>query len=741
MIRYELSALVSLALFFMGTVALLLGFSSYMDNPSSKPGKRMFLACISIFVWEFGYGWMGLCHGSDFAYIPRAIGLIAIIAYICAVLSYLTILSGFPEKITNIVCAVSGVMFFVSWWFMIQKDAVTFVDTPWGYWWYSKQIPARYVETASVAIALVFFYVILWWWNKNAEYKREKHLIKRFKWFGPLLVVGLVVDTYIPLIAGTPAIPGTVVFAFLSSMLLFNISKGYMTFGISVSSVSEYVFREVSVPVLILDPKGKIVLYNEIAETTFVRMDGLKGLTLEDLVEPVMNLSNVSEEYKSMLMQIKGRNTYCRLVRSVIYDDFKEVRCEILFLPDMTDAIQSMQMAEENSRMADEANRAKSNFLANMSHEIRTPMNAIIGMSEIMLRDEAVSIELKNQLRVIKTAGDGLLEIINDILDISKIESGKYEIIEEEYDLAALIHDVSTMIRTRLDGKDIELKLYVYSNLPRRVIGDELRVRQVLVNILGNAVKFTNEGSIELKCECRRLSDDYVLYFDVTDTGIGIREQDLKTIFGVFNQIDTRKNRNIQGTGLGLAISRNLAIMMNGDISVESVYGEGSTFHISLHQKIADAEQMGPDMAMELEKFKYEPIREIQEENTVTFRDKHVLIVDDNLVNLQIAKGLLEPFELNIDLADSGKKAVEMVRENHYDLIFMDHMMPELDGVDTTKLIRSMKNGIYSDIPIVALTADAVAGTKEMLLASGMQDFLAKPINRNELKEVIIKWL
>ncbi len=743
MIRYELSALVSFALFFMGTVALLLGLSTYFDNPSSRSGRRMLLACISIFVWDFGYGWMGLCHGSDFAYIPRAIGLVAVIAYICSVLSYLTILSGFPRKITNSVCAVCSVVFFCSWWFMIQKDAVTFVETPWGYWWHSKQIPARSWETISVAIALVFFYVILIWWNKNAEYKREKHLIKRFKWFGPLLVVGLILDTYIPLIAGSPAIPGTVVFAFLSSMLLFNISKGYMTFGISEANVSGYVFREVNVPVIILNPKGNIVLYNEIAGSTFARFGALKGKKLEDIIEPVTSLSYVSEEYKSWLMSIKGREAYCRLVRSVIYDDFNEISCEIIFLPDMTDAILSMQMADESSRRAEEANKAKSNFLANMSHEIRTPMNAIIGMSDVMLSDRSLKEDTREQLQVIKTAGDGLLELINDILDISKIESGKYEIINEEYDLAKLIYDVSTIIRTRLDDTDVDLKLYVYSDMPVRVMGDELRVRQILMNILGNAVKFTKEGSIEMRCECRRLTDNYVIYIDVTDTGIGIKEEDLKTIFGVFNQVDTRKNRNIQGTGLGLAISRELALMMNGDITVDSVYGEGSTFHISFRQGISDDQQLGPKRAMDLEQFRYfaDNDKAKDEEKRAGYEGRNILVVDDNLVNLKVSKALMEPYGMTVDTAESGNKAIEMVKNGDYDLIFMDHMMPELDGVDTTRLIRNLDDEKAKSIPIVALTADVVAGTREMLVEEGMQDFLAKPIKDTELKAVLRKWL
>ena len=749
MIRYELSALVSFALFFMGTVALLLGLSTHFDNPSSRSGRRMLLACVSIFTWDFGYGWMGLCHGSDFAYIPRAIGLISVILYICSVLSYLTILSGFPRKINITVCTICSVMFFCSWLFMIQKSAVTFVETPWGYWWYSRKIPARYVETASVLIALVFFYVILEWWNKNAEFKRERHLIKRFRWFGPILVVGLIFDTYIPLAAGTPAIPGTVVFAFLSSMLLFKISKGYMAFGISEANVSGYVFREVNVPVIILNPRGCIELYNDIAGSTFARFGTLKGKKLEDIIEPVTSLSHVSEEYRSWLMSIKGREAYCRLVRSAIYDEFNEISCEIVFLPDMTDAILSMQMADEGSRLAEEANKAKSNFLANMSHEIRTPMNAIIGMSDVMLADKSLKEETRSQLKVIKTAGDGLLELINDILDLSKIESGKYEIINEEYDLAKLIYDVSTIIRTRLDGTGVDLKLYVYSDMPVRVIGDELRVRQILMNILGNAVKFTREGSIEMKCECRRLTDDYVIYIDVTDTGIGIKEENLKTIFGVFNQVDTKKNRNIEGTGLGLAISRDLALMMNGDITAESVYGEGSTFHISFHQEISDDQQLGPKKAMDLENFIYESAieksaekdRALEEEKAGRYEGKRVLIVDDNMVNLKVSKALMEPYGMDVDIAESGKKAIEKVKNDEYDLIFMDHMMPDLDGVDTTRLIRSLDDEKAKNIPIVALTADVISGTKEMLLEEGMQDFLGKPIKDTELRAVLKKWL
>ena len=407
----------------------------------------------------------------------------------------------------------------------------------------------------------------------------------------------------------------------------------------------------------------------------------------------------------------------------------------------MTDAVVSMQRAYESSRIADEANKAKSNFLANMSHEIRTPMNAIIGMSEIILRDGKIDAEVREQLNVIKSAGEGLLGIINDILDISKIESGKYEIIEEEYDPVSLIAEVSTLIRTRLTDTDIELKLSVDPEIPKHVIGDKLRVRQILVNILGNAVKFTKKGSITLSCSCRKLSDDMVFFYDISDTGIGIHEEDIESIFGVFNQVDTRKNRDIQGTGLGLAISRNLAIMMSGNITVDSVYGKGSTFHVMLHQKPVKDGCIGERIAADLEAFRYVPDELKKEEQTVGYKGKKILIVDDNRVNLHVAKGLLEPFEVDVDLAINGRDAVEMVRQREYDLIFMDHMMPELDGVDTTGLIRSLEGKRFKEVPIVALTADAVKGTREMLLDAGMQDYLAKPINMTELRLILERWL
>lgn len=737
--HYELASIVSFALFFMGTVALFLGITTYQSNVNSRSGKRMFWACISIFFWNFGYGWMGLCYNSDFAYIPRAIALLAVMLYMVTAIEYVTILSGYSKKKTSTVCLMLAIAYMISWFFIIQKDAVTFSMTPWGYWYKTSASPMRALQFGSVIGTLLYFYIILNYWKKNARYERERYIISKFNWFGIIMFGGYLLDTLIPMLFHTAAVPGSAIGAFGSAMLLYVISSKYKSFGISVGNVAEYVFNEVGIPVLVLDPDGKVVLHNNEAKDFFRR--DVYGNTIDDLVDAVDERVIASTNYSGDIFQVRDTETYCRMDESVVNDEFGQVQCTIVFVPDMTPYVNAMNQAIEMRLLAEEASVAKSNFLANMSHEIRTPMNAIIGMSDILLRDKNLDEEMQMQLTNIKDAGNGLLGIINDILDISKIESGKYELIEDEYDIASLIHDVSAIIAVKLQETPVAFKIAVNQEIPRMLYGDLVRVRRILINILGNAIKFTKKGQITFSVYCSMYGDKVALYFDVKDTGIGIKPEDINKIFGAFNQVDTRKNRSIQGTGLGLAISKNLAMMMDGDITVESVYGEGSIFHIEIHQKIKDAKSIGKEVAKKLEMFEYQQIKDADEFEIVPRPGKKVLIVDDARVNLTVAKGLLKPYQMQLDTATSGYEAIEKVKENDYDVIFMDHMMPELDGVDTTHMIRELEGEKYKNIVIIALTANAVSGTKEMLIKEGMQDFIAKPINKIELNNIINRWL
>ena len=395
----------------------------------------------------------------------------------------------------------------------------------------------------------------------------------------------------------------------------------------------------------------------------------------------------------------------------------------------------NMKEMERLMHEAEASNEAKSAFLANMSHEIRTPMNAICGMTDMLL-DEELSEQGKEYAATIKSSGEGLLSIINDILDFSKIESGKMAIIPEEYYFSSMIHDLMSMMEVRVKEKPVKLRAEIQDDIPCRLYGDIGRVKQVIINIMGNATKFTNEGTITLKVSWKSETiDTGRLIFSVIDTGIGIRPEHMSKLFDAFEQVDMKKNKGIEGTGLGLSISRLLVQRMGGQIQVESEYGKGSCFTFDVVQKVIDATPCEYSKNKKKTKVK-------QFKLTFTAPDARVLVVDDNKVNLRVASGLLKKFDIVPDLVDNGKDCVEMIRrEAKYDLIFMDHMMPEPDGIEATGLIRAIGTPYTDKLPIIALSANAVQGMEEEFIKGGMNGFLPKPIALDMLAETLEKWL
>jgi signal transduction histidine kinase/HPt (histidine-containing phosphotransfer) domain-containing protein/ActR/RegA family two-component response regulator len=390
---------------------------------------------------------------------------------------------------------------------------------------------------------------------------------------------------------------------------------------------------------------------------------------------------------------------------------------------------------EELRVEADAANRAKSSFLASMSHEIRTPMNAIIGLSKLALREDLPP-KARSYCADVNSAANNLLTIINDILDFSRIESGKMEILNAEYQFASLVNDVITIIRMRLRESAVRFTADIAENIPGRLIGDEARIRQVLLNLLSNAVKYTREGQIVFSVRADTGKDgEVILQAAVADTGIGIKPEDRGKLFGNFNRLDMEKNKNVEGTGLGLAITLNLCRAMGGDITVESEYGKGSVFTAIIPQR---AEDLTPFTAVI-----DADIGGRQEEAAVKFTapTARVLIVDDISMNLKVAEGLMSPYEIRVDTAQSGQEAVNLARRHEYDIIFMDHMMPGMDGIEATALIRGMEGERFKTVPVIALTANAMTGMREMFLEKGFSDYLSKPMELPKLDELLARWI
>ena len=391
------------------------------------------------------------------------------------------------------------------------------------------------------------------------------------------------------------------------------------------------------------------------------------------------------------------------------------------------------------------ANNAKSDFLANMSHEMRTPLNAIIGLTWLSLENNRLDKDTMLNLEKIHNAGTTLLGLVNEILDISKIESGKLELIPIDYNVASLINDTITQNLLRIGDKPIELKLHINKNLYEDLYGDELRLKQIVNNLLSNAIKYSSEGDVEFTVDCERDGDIVWLTIKVKDTGQGIKPEDIGKLFDNYAQLDTKANRKIEGSGLGLPITKKLCELMEGTIKVESEYGKGSTFTVRLKQKFVSDAVIGPEVVASLSRFHYSDGRrdKTMELQRINMTYARVLIVDDNQTNLDVARGLMKPYGMRIDCVDSGQKAIDAIagEADKYDAVFMDQMMPGMDGIEATQHIRKLTTSYAKNIPIIALTANAVVGNEEMFLSKGFQAFLSKPIDIERLDAVIRQWV
>ena len=512
--------------------------------------------------------------------------------------------------------------------------------------------------------------------------------------------------------------------------------------------------------VMVISMKGKITMLNPAAER-------MLGLTQEDIGDSFINvfftregtdafteaiLDTVYEKEKVSNMPVdyllEGETRNLSLTTSYIHNDGEKsvvvVMEDVTELNELRDAQTALdkirKLNREYEKAKDEAiraNEAKSLFLSNMSHEIRTPINAVLGMNEMILR-ECADRQILSYAANIRSSGKTLLFLINDILDMSKIESGKMEIVRVEYEPENLMMDLWNVIYLRAQEKGLAIRFSLDETLPRVLYGDDVRIKQIVTNLLTNAVKYTPQGSIEMKVAYERSGgEELCLMISVADTGMGIRKEDMGKLFESFQRLDEEKNRNIEGTGLGMNITMSLLKLMDGEMKVESEYGEGSVFTVTIPQRIVCDEPVGD----------FESIRKRREESLAGKQqffeapEASVLVVDDNSMNLTVFQSLLKRTKMKITTADSGKKCLELVKKEPYHIIFMDHMMPEMDGIETLHEIRKLADFPNKDTPVIVLTANALSGAREGYLKEGFADFLTKPIDGDLLEQTVEKYL
>ena len=739
-------------LFSVSFLVLIQGIQvKWFNNRHSKHNSAYFGMCLSTYVWASSLAIMMFCPRQH-SFFYANVSVLGAVSFVMFVLVFM--LTFYEEsrtyKLLHILCPVLGVAI---WLLRLAGNGYIMVETEFGLFYQDRVCAANYLFYICIFVMCFIGIILLAYHRKKTQLKRERICLDL--WIVLIVVYSVGVNglSMINMGRGIATTPYEGAVGCLANLSFYFIASYLDMLELPKAKVDSYITTYLTTPVVFVDYTGRIIYYNE-SFRRFFHLEGKEilgtrqfysNILTERTVDEAIDLVNSEKMYEGAFPAKTLDGSRVLDIRyTVILDHFGETRCVMNVINDVTEAqklLVSLEeqtaLAEENRLEAERANQAKGDFLANMSHEIRTPMNAIIGMNEMVMREE-ISPKAAQYSQDIYNAGQTLLAIINDILDFSKIESGKMEIVPVSYELGSLLNDVLNMVNKKVHDKGLELVTDISPDIPHQLFGDEIRIRQVILNLVNNAVKYTDKGKVTLRVEHRVREDAGIdLLVSVTDTGIGIREEDLDKLFNSFQRVDMSVNRKVEGTGLGLSIAKQLVEQMNGAIQVDSTYGQGSTFSISLPQQVEDASPIG-DFAAAVKKM-YKDRR--AEELAFMAPDARILVVDDNKVNLVVAKGLIRETKIQVDSALSGEEALEKIRTEKYHIILLDHMMPVMDGMETLKRMRAQEENQSRDAAVIALTANAISGSREMYLAAGFDDYLSKPINAARYKEMICRYL
>lgn len=724
---------INIVLIMLSSLSLFVGIEYYINNRRKGHKMRLYLHFFGLFsfLWCACYGVIGILDRLDIAPFVRAIGLFALLGFLNTDLAFVSDMNGSQKHfkwISRIACLAISIADFVL--FSNPKVDIFYRDGNWTTW-HSADMPfIRTFHTATVVILLVTLAVHGYVWLKNSVAKRQKHFVNMYIVANVLMALLALPDTIIPLL-GFPSVSTSGIGSFVCTVMIWLGVNHLNAFDIQIENLIDPLYQFIDAGVCVFDNNKKIVLSNPYSEQLiskeYAKTPGL--LSMFDITEEENDIIFAEALVDRSTRQLKtreGENYYSMRITAAM-DSYGEPYCFVCAMIDITSEVQALEKLKI-------ANNAKAVFLASVSHEIRTPINAILGFDEMLIKSSK-DVEVLHMADNIHRAGKTLLAIINDLLDMTQMDSGKMSISPAEYDLNQVIMDCYLLVAPKAADKNLVIELINDEFVPRKLYGDAARIKQIITNILNNAIKYTEQGMVSLRIEYREKGNKQIdLILAVSDTGIGIKEENMPYIFEAFNRLDSLNNRHIEGTGVGLSIVKNLLELMGGTVTVDSTYGVGSTFTVEIPQKVISYDPLGVLKEQE-HKVKKDDGTDIVAPNA------RLLVVDDSDMNLMVFCGLLQDTQIKIDSVQDGYKGMELIKQNKYDIIFLDHMMPGLDGIKMLQLIKTDQTHPNQNTPVLVMTANAVVGAKEEYLKAGFDDYVCKPVDGVLLESIVEKYL